>query len=120
MRLRWLLTTLVLATILAGVHVWAQLNFIYWKVRWFDTPMHVLGGITLATFFVALIYLPPRPKLLVTLLGATFIGWEVFEFLAKLPQPAGYLLDTIHDMVNDSIGATLVFLIARDTLWRSK
>lgn len=120
MRLRWLSATLILSALLEVAQVWAQTNFIYWKHRWFDTPMHVFGGITIAAFLVSLIGSHPRPRMFIICAGFTFIGWEVIEYIAKLPQPAGYLLDTIHDMVNDSIGATLVFLIARDTIWRSR
>ena len=71
------------------VHVLATINHWYWTYRWFDMPMHFLGG-----FWVAIVFLSLDSKFkilnskflvnVILILGfAALVGvlWEFFEFL---------------------------------------
>jgi hypothetical protein len=120
MRLTWLLLALVLALVLAGVHIYAVEHFLYWKYRWFDTPMHMLGGAAIGTFTVALIGPVWRPWHYLAAVAIVFIGWEVFEAAAGIAVLPGvnYTWDTAHDILNDVLGATAVYIIARFTAWK--
>ena len=118
MRLSWLLTALLLAALMLGLHVFALETYFYWQYLWFDIPMHILGGAALAAFIIALIG-RRRPLLLFLGMLAVVVGWEVFEYIAKIPADAeGYLHDTAFDIVNGLVGASILYAIARVQLKR--
>ncbi len=117
MRYSWLLPALLLSTLIAVLQHYAIANYLYWHYPWFDVPMHLLGGVVIATVLVAFFH-EFRPKLFVVAAAAIFVGWEVFEFLLGFPREANYVFDTSLDLLNDTLGATLVYAIARITVWR--
>ena len=119
MRLPWLFAALVLSAILALFQWWAVTEFLYWRYPWSDIPMHYLGGVTLSVCLTAVL-LHRRDYVYVSLLAAVFVGWEIFELIFGIPREANYPLDTILDLVMDTLGALTVYLVARKTLWRSK
>ena len=119
MRIRWLLTAFVASTVLLLFDYWAVQNSIFWRFRWFDTPMHVVGGFALAVFIIGLLN-TYKPLVFGVSLAVLFVGWEIFEHVAQVPQPNPYVLDTAHDLVNDVLGALFAFALARETIWRSK
>lgn len=115
----WLLATLALSLAVVSLHVYAIEHFWYWKHRWFDIPMHVLGGATVGAFFIAL---APSRKPLVFLASMICIGvgWEVMEYTNGITNgEQGYWFDTWHDLLDDAVGAILAYLVARLTIWRS-
>ena len=87
--------TLTLA-LLAVIDKLAFIHFWYWRHRWFDLPMHFLGGISVGLFclFAYALYqevkgnglLGFRPPALVnlTLVTTATIGvsWEIFEYFS--------------------------------------
>lgn len=118
MRLTWFLLALVTCTILAGVNYVAVQNYWFWTYRWLDTPMHLLGGFALASLLVAFLF-HFRPYHFLAGMVIVAVGWEVFEYALGLPQPVNYVLDTAHDLLNDTVGASVAYLLARYTIWRS-
>lgn len=120
MRLTWLLAALLLVSVLAGVHIYAIEHFLYWRYRWFDTPMHLLGGAAIGTFTIALLGPVWRPWHYLAVAATAFVGWEVFEAVAGISVLPGvdYTWDTAHDILNDVFGATLVYAVARFTVWK--
>ena len=80
--------------------------------------MHYLGGITLAVFSAALL-MHHRPRAFVGLLVVLFIGWEIFEYVFGIQRESNYPLDTVIDLVMDTLGALTVYVIGRLTVWRS-
>lgn len=120
MRIHWLLAALGLALLMAAMHFYALANHLYWYYRWLDTPMHILGGAMMGAVLVGLLLrFRPYSYLFGVALGA--IGWEIFEYVFGLStgQP-NYIWDTLHDVLNDALGALVVYCIARYTLWRSR
>lgn len=117
MRYSWLLPALFLSALIAGLQFYAVNNFLYWHYPWFDVPMHLLGGVVIATVLVAFLH-DFRPKLFVLFAAVIFVGWEIFELYFGLPRETNYFFDTALDMLNDSLGATAVYAIARTTVWR--
>ncbi len=118
-RLRWLLAALVAALIIAALEQWAVADFLYWRYVWFDVPMHFLGGLTIALSLVALSGSRFRPYAFITCMVLVAVGWEVFEVIIGSPQKANYVLDTSLDLLMDTLGASLIYLIARYSVWRS-
>jgi hypothetical protein len=118
MRLPWLLTALFLAAILATLQHWALSEFLYWRYPWFDTLMHFLGGLTVASFAVGVLHRKRAQVFLVTMVGIA-IGWEVFEYVISSLREANFVLDTALDLLMDTLGMAVVYLLARLTLWRS-
>ena len=120
MRLRWLLIALALSVMLLGIHLYALAHFWYWHYRWLDTPMHILAGMMMGAAIVGvLLRFRPRVYVLAIILGA--LGWELFEYVFGIStgQP-DYVWDTIHDILNDFLGAIILYVLARYTVWRSR
>ncbi len=116
-RTHWLYCALILCAALAALNLLAFEYYLYWRFWWYDVMMHFLGGIAIGTFLIALSK-QPRPRLYAALFAAIAIGWEVFEYFFGLPREKNYVLDTATDLVMDTLGATVVYLIAQKTLWR--
>jgi len=113
-----LYTSLVLAIVLLAVHLYALQNYFYWHHRWFDIPMHILGGITIGAFLLA--FLSARQaRFYFFCMVLVVVGWEVFEYFGHIStgQPH-YWLDTFKDMIDGLIGAGVSLYIARRSLWR--
>lgn len=119
MRLPWLLVALALSFVLAGANLYALDNYLYWQYRWLDTPMHILAGIVMGAAVIGVLR-KFRPYSYLVFIAVGAIGWEVFEYVFSLStgQP-NYVWDTLHDVLNDALGAILVYIIARFTIWRS-
>lgn len=117
MRLRWLLFTLALATLLGTLEVWALADHLYWRYVWSDTLMHFLGGATIASFAVAIVH-AFRPAWFIVLVTAMAVGWEVFEYSIGAPHKSNFAFDTSLDLLMDAFGAVVVYAVARRTIWR--
>jgi len=117
MRLVWLFAALVLAALLAGVHLYALPNFWYWYFPWLDLPVHLLGGAFMATAVVGVLgRYRPKTFLLVVALGA--LGWEFFELLINAEREHNFVFDTALDLLMDTLGITLSYALARLSIWR--
>ncbi len=118
MRLYWFLLALGTSAVLAVVHSVALEQYWYWTYRWLDIPMHLLGGFALGSLLIAFLF-RFRPGYYIAGMLCIAIGWEVFEASLGIQQPADYVLDTVSDILNDTIGASIAYILARLTLWRS-
>lgn len=112
-----------LGVLTAVLHITANALSLYWRLRWFDIPMHFLGGVFIAFLLIWFFYWSgytrlktPSPRaFFVSIIGGTIIvgiGWEVFEYLLGVSwRPEGYWFDTIKDMSMDVIGAVIATFI---------
>jgi hypothetical protein len=105
--------------VLAGTHHLAMAFSLYWVYPWFDTPMHLFGGITVALglhtpLFARILRVRPH-SYFATLMIVMGVGvaWEVYEWLIKIVDSIAYVPDTILDLILDAVGASIGFLIAR-------
>lgn len=115
------------------LHIAAEHYYWYWQFRWFDIPMHFLGGVWLGIAGVWLVHHTRwfgTLRELVTpftaaLLAGLCIGilWEGYEFvvwqLAGNGLPVGYIQDTAKDTMMDVIGACVGYIIYRCCFHRS-
>jgi len=116
---RWLVAALILALVLACLERAALEYFVYWRYPWSDTLMHFLGGATIGALAVGLIH-QFKPRMYLAFLVAAALGWEFFEYAVGATRYGrSFLLDTSSDLLFDALGATLVYAIARFSLWRS-
>ncbi|OGG47978.1 hypothetical protein A3D66_02800 [Candidatus Kaiserbacteria bacterium RIFCSPHIGHO2_02_FULL_50_9] len=114
---RLLFAILGLVAIIAVLHFFATYYGLYWTVRWFDTPMHFLGGMMVALFVSwvgmragMLARMTSGKRRFFLIIGATAIVgvlWELFELSISLRQEPGYLFDTLQDLLFDIVGGAI-------------
>lgn len=136
MQRRIQLILLGIIALITALHYCGVIFDLYNTIFWFDTPMHLTGGIFVGTLFVYIFRI--RNNLLKTesvfafiILGMGFtilIGvlWEFYEFFADvvvikryalLDAPGGIRFDTLKDLFNDIVGGAIaVSFFARKTL----
>ncbi len=111
MRLRLLISTLVLAGVIALLQDIALAEYLYWKWWWFDILMHFLGGVLVGGIGLIIsdvLNTPKKITLLFSLL-AIGIGWEVFEWVFGLYDGAWDPVDTGIDLIMDTLGVLVVY-----------
>lgn len=112
---RYFITSFVLVALIAVLNWLAGENDWYWTLYWYDFMMHFLGGLWLGLFlswlgttplgsWVPLLRSQGRVILLSILVG---IAWEIYELTFGITFLAdkGYVWDTSHDLVMDTLGA---------------
>jgi hypothetical protein len=115
-RLTFFFTALIL---LAVVHVVALELYLYWKFLWFDIPMHILGGVSVALGYALLERrVRRRFSTVIWYVGAVLcvgIAWEMFEYAAGISGVGGesIAVDTAIDLGMDLLGGILGYGIAR-------
>ena len=98
----------------------AALNYdLFWRLWWYDIPMHFLGGLVLgcgfAWFFGSMQKRTVRlsdTAAILSILTAVLVGgvaWEIFEYNLDLTYNPhlNYVLDTTKDMIMDMLGASV-------------
>jgi hypothetical protein len=113
---------------IAGVHILAEYYFWYWTMRWFDIPMHLLGGAWLGAsvlwlrndtrYFTGLWKHLRFNGLPLALLGGLCVGivWEGYELLVRYIGNAPfslsvYVYDTATDIIADVLGAVAGYVL---------
>jgi len=104
---------------IAVVNGFAESYYWYWRMRWFDMPMHFAGGVWLAGTALWLWYRAENEvtirflKIFAICLGAAFgigLAWELFEAGLGL-MTVGHIndmADTLGDLLFDILGGTTV------------
>jgi hypothetical protein len=115
---------LVLSLLFLAAHYFAMQAHLYWYITWFDSVMHLWGGILLGLgvhTFCTFRSIPLAPSLglvIITLALATGI-WEIFEWYAGLFGPADYLFDTTKDIILGFSGGLLAHIVLTKRTIRS-
>ncbi len=88
----------------------------YWRIPWFDMPMHFLGGLFVGSvalwFYSQSVERRYLRALLVSIGAVLMVGglWEVFEFsvdtIVSVSEQNG-IIDTLSDIIFDIIGGTM-------------
>jgi hypothetical protein len=114
MHKRLLLISFLLSIVLILLY---QVSEAFWNVRWFDSLMHFLGGLTIGMFSLWVWYasglfgryVPTKREVFIAALVFSMlvgIWWEFFEFANGIANPIGsYALDTFADITADLVGA---------------
>jgi hypothetical protein len=108
------------AILLLVLHLWGMESELYVKYWFYDIILHLLGGasIALAIYTIAEVFNISILKKFYVLVLLTFIAgiaWEVFEAYFDITGfhigTREYNIDTLKDVVNDTLGAIAVGLI---------
>jgi VanZ family protein len=109
----------IIAVILLIAHLYG-LDGYYFIYDWYDIPMHIVGGISLGflAYQLSRSISSKRFSWKRILLGIICIGlaWEVFESVYGIAGAEvgtfDYYVDSIKDLINDSVGAIIGIVIA--------
>ncbi|MDO8492393.1 MAG: hypothetical protein Q7S34_02015 [bacterium] len=109
----------LLALLIAVLYIAGIYFSLFWLLPWFDIPMHILGGfwVSLAVLAIWFSFKKSIPEnkifFFILILATLIVGifWEIFEYYFDIAFPGkeGYLYDTIKDLFDDLVGATLAF-----------
>ncbi len=106
---------LLFAGFVIAMHMLAFNLYLYWTYRWFDIPMHILGGIMAGLFtfvFLRITKLSERTRNLIIGVLLVGIGWELLEILYRVDDfTIRYWMDTIKDLIDDTIGGIISIYI---------
>lgn len=88
--------------------------YLYYEIWWLDIPMHILGGLGVAMLaFSSLKYQNKEISFAKIILFVMIIGvlWEIYEYLMHIISLKDWngILDTIKDLFDDFLGASLVY-----------
>lgn len=91
--------------------------YLYWTTGWYDYMMHFLGGLTVGVLVIWTFNIKNKSPLsfLVVFISVLVVGggWEVFEYVNDITfSTEGYTLDTIHDLIMDSLGAVVAYRVS--------
>lgn len=110
---RLLLISFVVAVLFIFLY---QVSDAFWGIRWFDSLMHFLGGLTIGLFSLWVWFgsgffgrsVPSKKAAFVAALIFAMLGglwWEFFEYAYGISNPIGsFALDTFHDVLADFVG----------------
>ncbi len=101
------------------LHVLATKMSFYYIFWWYDSMLHVMGGMSIGFFGYAMIQ--KRREVVVPLLALTIgISWEIFERLGHVWWPSyvgfGGFWDTLFDILCAILGAFII--IAFKSTWQ--
>ena len=107
--------------LLACFHAVALTFSLYYIYLWFDIPMHILGGITIAlgyqSAYIFKKYAQFLPRTFLATLAAALViggGWEVYEYAVGVMTGGIFSAsDTLQDIVMDAIGGAVGFVVAK-------
>jgi len=113
----------VVLAVVAALHSLGVYLDWYWELTWLDMVTHTLGGLWVALAALWLAYFSgvsqfkfPRKRMLLVAVGSALVVgilWEVFEVIVAVPTEQNYYLDTATDILLDSIGGFVVYVIAQ-------
>jgi hypothetical protein len=104
---------LLFAVLTAGAYWWGVRESLFWIYPWYDIMLHILGGLVMGSWAIAVVErLGMRSfdalKLILGIVLAGALLWEVFEYIVGFNSGEGYVADTLADITNGLLGALLV------------
>jgi accessory gene regulator protein AgrB len=113
---RFYLATALLV-LLFILDIFASEQALYWTYRWFDIPMHFMGGALVSwVWFVILSWHKKNLDInwFQAIAGTILIGvlWEIVEFYTKSsPFMSEYSVDNIKDLLMDTAGGLVAYVV---------
>ena len=111
--------TLIIGVQLLVTHAIAMELYLYWSVWWMDIVMHLLGGVWLVCAWRTLIdfeYISENRwtlKFMLPVLFGVMVLWEIFGIYVEQGFKAGYVSDTVGDLVCGIVGVLVGFWLLR-------
>ena len=93
-------------------------TYLYYEIKWLDVPMHVLGGIGVASLGYGIwSYAEKTPTFwrIFILYAITAVAWELYEYSRDLLSSQSWngWLDTTSDFLNGAIGAIIAYRLIK-------
>lgn len=118
-----LLISLLTIILIATFHYFSIKYSWYWTYRWFDIPVHIVGGfwVSLSALWISLhishidsIFAYKRKALIVMLSSVLVVAilWEIFELIFHVTSINTdiYWQDTFGDISNGFVGGIISFI----------
>lgn len=91
---------------------------LYYELPWLDIPMHVLGGFGVGSLTLSIAsYKKHKISFLQMILvyACVAAGWELYEFSHDIfdNTPWNGWSDTVSDIINGAIGATVAYFLLK-------
>ena len=89
---------------------------LYWTSDWYDYMMHFLGGFSLGFFTLSFFGTFNKRTFMTSFIIVMLLGgvWEVFQYVNDITfSTEGYTLDTIHDLMMDTLGVLGAIVLSR-------
>src|SRR3989338_175095 len=109
---------LVVLVIIFVLHLISLRNDYYWLILWYDIMMHFLGGVWVVLVLIWLNQLKAAAvvltfKRVLTTIVVVGLAWEIYELLFNQTfiDAKGYGLDTVLDLIMNTVGATAVYFL---------
>jgi len=109
---------LVVLVIIFVLHLISLRNDYYWLIWWYDIMMHFLGGVWVVLVLIWLNQLKAAAvvltfKRVLTTIVVVGLAWEIYELLFNQTfiDAKGYGLDTVLDLIMNTVGATAVYFL---------
>ena len=109
---------LFLGIVFSVSHFFFEPTFLYYEIWWLDIPMHILGGMGVASLTYAVLSYKgihvSYMRLLFIFLIVAFL-WELYEYLREvnLYETMSDYLDSVKDIVDGIIGMTVAYFFIR-------
>lgn len=90
----------------------------YYEIWWLDIPMHILGGVGVASLAYSVFSYKKiktsYKNLIVAFLVIAFV-WEVYEYILdkNIYDTVSDYLDTVWDTINGIIGVSIAYLFIK-------
>ncbi|MFH0755199.1 MAG: hypothetical protein V1910_00835 [bacterium] len=114
----------IVLVLIAVLNYFGAKFYLYWAHKWYDIPMHILGGLWISTFFLSLYTYFNKKNLIIIsrtkIIYLTFfvllfiiILWEIFELFGKMTflTDNEYWVDTIQDIFNGYLGGIIGYYL---------
>ncbi|MEN9390570.1 MAG: hypothetical protein RLZZ283_670 [Candidatus Parcubacteria bacterium] len=109
---------LFVSAVILAMHLAAFEYYLYWRFWWYDHIIHALGGVVVKAIAHVLGARPyARPIAVAVVVGC---AWEIMEYAAGIRLGANYALDTVLDVVADTVGAVVLCAIVSGWILKSQ
>ena len=118
--MKLLISILVASVLILVFDVLASILYLYWTIWWFDIFMHTFGGLIIGLCILWILQklstkVPLYLYIWLVVLGVLVVGmgWELFEVFTGITDISKDLIDTIQDLICDTLGGLIAFWLSR-------
>jgi hypothetical protein len=111
----------LLIALIGAVHIIALRLYLYWLFPWLDVFMHFGGAMWVALaaiWFLSSVHQKMPFLLVLGIIIAVSVGWEIFEIWGGIPREANFAFDTSLDLLMDVLGGITGYALGRHLLRR--
>lgn len=107
--------TLFVLILILILHLFGMYEHLYISYWYYDIILHILGGVGIA---LSALFILKNPRYIILITIVAGILWELFEaYYGITGAPVGsysHKIDTVKDLVDDTLGALVVYLISKN------